>query len=148
MKKLKLKSFSDGGHGWLAVKRELLIELGILEKITSYSYQKKDTVYLEEDQDVTTFVNAFQEKHSISDWKELIDLKGHTSNNRSTIRSYAHFRIEPVPVLEPGMVFSLYGHKYTAMEKIGKDWKAVNENGAIFKIKDSQLDSVHAVKGE
>ena len=40
---------SDPGHGWLEVPRSLLSELGILEEITTYSYQKKELVYLEED---------------------------------------------------------------------------------------------------
>jgi len=51
---------SDSGHGWLAVKRNELTELNISEKITGYSYQKGDTVYLEEDQDATLFFNEFE----------------------------------------------------------------------------------------
>lgn len=52
------KYYQDAGHGWLAVKRSELVELGIANKITSYSYQRGKTVYLEEDCDMTTFVNA------------------------------------------------------------------------------------------
>ncbi len=48
----------DAGHGWLAVKRKELADLGILDKISSCSYQKGKTVYLEEDCDVALFVNA------------------------------------------------------------------------------------------
>ena len=51
---------SDSGHGWLAVKRNELTELNIGEKISHYSYQKGDTVYLEEDQDATTFIIEFE----------------------------------------------------------------------------------------
>jgi hypothetical protein len=50
--------YSDPGHAWLAVKRKELIKLGILDKITHYSYQKGGTVYLEEDDDAGLFINA------------------------------------------------------------------------------------------
>jgi len=49
---------SDAGHGWLAVKRTELVKLGILDKITPYSYQRGGTVYLEEDCDAGTFLDA------------------------------------------------------------------------------------------
>lgn len=50
----------DPGHGWLQVRREELIQLGIADKISPYSYQSSDgaTVYLEEDCDVATFMRA------------------------------------------------------------------------------------------
>jgi len=49
---------TDPGHGWLAVKRTELIRLGILDKITPFSYQSGGTVYLEEDCDAATFIEA------------------------------------------------------------------------------------------
>jgi len=58
------KHYSDGGHGWLAVKRVELEELEIAKKISGYSYQRGKTVYLEEDCDMTTFIKAYQEKHN------------------------------------------------------------------------------------
>jgi len=54
---------ADAGHGWLAVKRRLLFDLGVAEKITSYSYQKGQTVYLEEDCDASTFLDAYKKKY-------------------------------------------------------------------------------------
>jgi len=51
----------DPGHGWIAVKRKELERLGILDKISGFSYQNGDTVYLEEDCDATTFCNAKKE---------------------------------------------------------------------------------------
>jgi hypothetical protein len=47
---------TDPGHGWLAVKRKELIALGIIDKISHCSYQKGDTVYLEEDCDASLFM--------------------------------------------------------------------------------------------
>jgi len=49
---------SDPGHGWLEVTRAELKKLGILDKITDFSYQRADKVFLEEDQDATTFIEA------------------------------------------------------------------------------------------
>lgn len=54
--------YSDASHGWLAVKRKELRELGILDKISSCSYQRGDTVYLEEDNDLIIFAQAFEAK--------------------------------------------------------------------------------------
>ena len=57
------KLHTDPGHGWLAVRRKELVELGIADKITSYSYVKGETAYLEEDCDLATFFNAYRAVH-------------------------------------------------------------------------------------
>lgn len=54
----KLTFYTDPGHGWLAVDRADLDALGIAHKITAYSYQRGDRVYLEEDVDATTYLEA------------------------------------------------------------------------------------------
>lgn len=50
----------DPGHGWLGVSLHELSELGIINKISSYSYVSADrqTIYLEEDCDMGTFLFA------------------------------------------------------------------------------------------
>lgn len=53
---------SDAGHGWLAVKKQELIDLDILDKISPYSYVSGDTFYLEEDYDAGLFINAMKAK--------------------------------------------------------------------------------------
>jgi hypothetical protein len=79
---------TDAGHGWLAVKRQELIDLGVMDRITSFSYQRGKTVYLEEDCDATTFVNAYEKRY------------GHEIKTTSRyhwvspIRSYQAFRNE------------------------------------------------------
>ena len=50
----------DSGHAWLAVKAGELVSLGIQDKISSYSYVKGSTVYLEEDCDAGLFINAYR----------------------------------------------------------------------------------------
>lgn len=50
--------FSDAGHGWLEVPREEVEASGA--KVSAYSYYDPDTdmVYLEEDRDAWTFLDA------------------------------------------------------------------------------------------
>ena len=52
------KFISDPGHGWLEVTRAELEALGLLDKISHYSYQRGGFVYLEEDCDASLFVEA------------------------------------------------------------------------------------------
>lgn len=81
------KFYTDPGHGWLAVKRKLLHQLGIECKITSFSYQRGETVYLEEDSDVATFFKAFE---AATGEKPRTEEGSHT-NSQSRIRSYARY---------------------------------------------------------
>ena len=81
----KIKFYSDPGHGWGAVKRRVLDELGIADKITRFSYQKGDTVYLEEDCDLPTLTTALSLRGI---WIEHVSK--HT-DRRSPIRSYENF---------------------------------------------------------
>ena len=53
---------TDPGHGWLAVKRQELAQLRISDRITPYSYTRGDTVYLEEDCDLATFFQAYEQQ--------------------------------------------------------------------------------------
>ena len=85
MEKIKLKFYSDPGHGWAAVKRKFLEDLGILDKISTFSYQKGKTVYLEEDCDLSTLISILRQKSIEVDWQDK-----HT-NKYSPIRSYHHF---------------------------------------------------------
>ncbi len=81
----KIKFYSDPGHGWGAVKRKVLFDLGIAHKITPYSYQKGDTVYLEEDCDLSVLVTTLATNGITIQYEER------TTNNRSPIRGYDRF---------------------------------------------------------
>jgi hypothetical protein len=83
---IKIKFYSDPGHGWAAVKRDLINSLGIADKISYYSYQKGNTVYLEEDCDLSTLITTLKDKGVTVTFDER-----HT-NNRSPIRSYEQFK--------------------------------------------------------
>jgi hypothetical protein len=80
------KFHADAGHGWLAVKRFELVELGILENISHFSYQRGKTVYLEEDRDMGLFLKA-KGYPAVK-----VEIKQPSSwPDRSPIRSYKSF---------------------------------------------------------
>ncbi len=83
----KIKFYSDPGHGWGAVKRQKLYELCIADKISPFSYQKGNTVYLEEDCDLPKLTTALALKGEVIEYVEK-----HT-DSRSPIRSYDCFRV-------------------------------------------------------
>lgn len=86
VKKRVYHFYSDSGHGWLKVPFKDLVKLNIANKISSYSYEKNDFIYLEEDGDLSTFIEA----HG-NDWKDKLVIKEHHTNRRSKIRSYYSF---------------------------------------------------------
>jgi len=55
----------DAGHGWLEVNCTDLVALNITTKITPYSYQKGNKVFLEEDCDLSTFIRAYEERFGV-----------------------------------------------------------------------------------
>ena len=83
MKTKIYRFYSDPGHGWMKVPRADLKALGIEDKISSYSYQRGDSVFLEEDMDVTTFATALKEKFGHD-----LKTRGTNSGRQSRIRSY------------------------------------------------------------
>lgn len=58
--------YSDPGHAWLEVTRAELISLGIENRISGYSYQKFDFVYLEEDSDAGIFIDAWERRTGLT----------------------------------------------------------------------------------
>lgn len=82
----KIKFYSDPGHGWGAVKRQFLYQHGVVDKISSFSYQKGGTVYLEEDCDLPKLVTALALKGITIQYEEK------TTNRRSPIRGYESYR--------------------------------------------------------
>lgn len=82
---MKLKYYSDPGHGWIAIKRKLLKELNITDQISAYSYQRGNTVYLEEDRDAVILTKALAEN------KVVVEITAKHTNYRSPIRNYSHY---------------------------------------------------------
>ena len=83
---LKIKFYSDPGHGWGAVKRKVIDQLGIADKISTYSYQNGSNAFLEEDCDLSVLITTLKEKGYEVKFKE-----SHT-NRQSKIRNYDTYK--------------------------------------------------------
>lgn len=81
---------SDNGHGWLAVKLNELKMLGIEADISSYSYIKGKTAYLEEDCDAAKFISAAKDKGI------TVEVREGPQRERSPIRSFKQYTPEAV----------------------------------------------------
>jgi hypothetical protein len=86
MTKLTLNYYQDPGHGWVKIHKQWLTMLGIEDKISHYSYMRKDYAYLEEDCDLSKLYAA-ADKAGIS-----ISLKEYHTNKTSKIRSYCSYQ--------------------------------------------------------
>ncbi len=75
MKTRNLNFHNDPSHGWLEVKRSDLIALGIEDQISRFSYEKGAKVYLEEDNDMSRYMDAA----NAAGWK--VDIYDHISTN-------------------------------------------------------------------
>jgi hypothetical protein len=82
---MKIQFYSDPGHGWVKVERALLDKLGIAGDITGWSYQRNDSVYLEEDCDAGRLFKAL-DAAGIA-WT----LKDSFTNKTSKIRGYQRY---------------------------------------------------------
>ena len=82
-----IKHFQDPGHGWYKVSRKLLRKMNLLDKISSFSYQKGDWVYLEEDCDATIFFDRYKELYG----EIQIRVTSNIADNMSSIRYYDTF---------------------------------------------------------
>ncbi len=89
--------YSDPGHGWLAVPMGALYELGIVDRISPYSYFDRDkgVAYLEEDLDASTFYNARQAAGRPYEWDNIYhentwirSLPAYPSHNQWRARAY------------------------------------------------------------
>jgi hypothetical protein len=90
MKTLKLTHYSDNAHGWVSVKRSILVQLDLMAKISRCSYQSASgaTVYLEEDGDALALVTALKAAGI------AYEMVSKYKNGSSPIRSYPRFKSE------------------------------------------------------
>lgn len=63
IKTIPLKWYTDPAHGWLRVSRKDCERLGILDQISSYSYESRygHILYLEEDNDAQVLLKALEQ---------------------------------------------------------------------------------------
>ena len=84
------KFYNDAGHGWLAVPFAYLayaLNEEEVAKISSYSYMRGKTAYLEEDCDAGIFMKAWKAKTTAFHYQEK-------HCDRSPIRSYDYWSSE------------------------------------------------------
>lgn len=81
--------YSDPGHGWMKVHRQDLRTLGLILKISPYSYMRGDYAYLEEDLDASVFIEAFRQTFG-----ETPKFREENTNKYSKIRGYDHYSAE------------------------------------------------------
>ena len=74
--------YADPGHAWLRVPIKELKALGLLPKISHYSYINERYMYLEEDLDAGTFIEEMKTRGI------EVRMNGHHTNGCSRIRSY------------------------------------------------------------
>ena len=91
----------DIGHGWFKVKLTQLHKLGIENDISTYSYQRGEWAYLEEDCDMGTFMRAkgwlTEEGKTIDGFWDSGAIRHQNSRMRdSAIRSYGRYFIQEV----------------------------------------------------
>src|SRR6056300_1327102 len=87
----------DAGHEWLAVKKQELEDLGIANDISTYSYQKGGTAYLESDCDAARFIDAYKARHGVEP-----KTKQGKHWDRQPCRSFDMYvpRFKPGPILD------------------------------------------------
>jgi hypothetical protein len=86
MKTFTIIVYNDPSHAWGKVKRKVLDNLGIADKVSSYSYQYKDNVYLEEDADLLLVC-----RHLLFNTNVQIKFVEKHTNRESRIRSYERY---------------------------------------------------------
>lgn len=89
MTKLTLNYYQDPGHGWVKIHKQWLTMLDIADKISHYSYMRKNYAYLEEDCDLSLLLEAAP-KLDIK-----IHLREYNCNTQSKIRSYDNYFYKP-----------------------------------------------------
>lgn len=83
---MKIDVYSDPGHGWAAVPLTLLDRLGLLDRITAYSYMRGRFAYLEEDCDLSTFMAAAKAAGIAVEFRQWV-----SGYRRSRIRNYCQY---------------------------------------------------------
>lgn len=70
---LKLNFHSDSSHGWLELPKTIARQLGqdFCNAISFYSYQDKDNLYLEEDDDASLALKTLREKGYTVSFNEI-----------------------------------------------------------------------------
>jgi len=85
MQRITLNIYNDPSHGWAKVSIDTLKRLGLINKISSYSYIKNNHAYLEEDCDLSLLLKTLEQ------FNIRYKLKHNYANKSSKIRSYEQY---------------------------------------------------------
>ena len=85
---------SDPGHGWLKVPLADLLELGITDRISQYSYHNGKYAFLEEDCDASIFVHFVKKVWGLTVENGGLVFKDKTINRFNSAR-YLRFAQSP-----------------------------------------------------
>lgn len=88
----KMIIYSDPGHSWLKVHISELFKRNLINKISEYSYKRGNYAYLEEDCDMTVFLDSLKESGLNNEQIKNLFVFKHTDKS-SKIRSYERFKI-------------------------------------------------------
>ena len=94
-KNVTIDFYSDSAHGWAKVSINEIKELGIEKDITTYSYMDMtdDSVFLEEDYDLSLYINAIKEQYGNDIDINFVEHKSRVDENGlSCIRDYPRYR--------------------------------------------------------
>lgn len=91
MKTKTLHVITDPGHAWVKVHRNDKFFKKIADKISCFSYELGDYVYLEEDDDLATYINVLKKEGYSYIFKEI----SHCRENYSRIRNYDCYEYRP-----------------------------------------------------
>lgn len=101
--------YNDPGHGWLKVPFKLLVELGIENDISAYSYMYGEHAYLEEDCDFSKFQHAM--KHAGQNFR-IVDKQTNTDSKIRGYRGYSASQFLTMPKGITGEVIEYAGQVY------------------------------------
>lgn len=87
MKTKKITVYGDSGHSWAKVKKSEIKALGLETVISLYSYVRGEYLYLEEDGDLSAYIDKLKELNP----KIIIKFDHFHTNQRSQIRNYCHY---------------------------------------------------------
>jgi hypothetical protein len=82
---MKFDIYADPSHAWCKVSLKKLLELGIAEHISRFSYVHGDFAFLEEDRDLQVFIEAMKKAGRSVSFRE------HHADRSSRIRRYESY---------------------------------------------------------
>jgi ribosomal protein S8 len=85
-KKFSITVYSDPSHSYGKVKRSVLKNLKLDKYISSYSFQRGDYVYLEEDRDLSILCQALYDNNTRVIFNEK------TTDKPSRVRTYDRYQ--------------------------------------------------------